>query len=272
MVKEAFIKEIIVTPTTLILQAIFTLSQASSIITPRQSAYLSKKTGRKDEHSGVLCPESFSETLRNCDFSFIKHISAQQLFESSLLGKFRVSYVSKDSFFENRYGFSESCLKEQIPTVIVGKQNAVHVSQGFYKKLARSLLQRNNFTFDVQVRSFKTDRSAKAEAQRNPSLATRIKNALGFSAPESLDPKFNVDHSMGNDKFKQMLSQEEPNMTEAEKQRVKLAFAEGYLLGNNPKAGKAARYFKVVQQVLTIAIFLAIVVSLMATASGSVFR
>lgn len=211
--------------------------------------------------------------MSKCDFSFAKHLSAKQIFESSLLGKYRVSYRSNDSFFENRYGFSETCLhKEPVPTVVVNQKNGVQLPQGFYQKLTKSLKQRNHFTFDVQVRTFKTDRSVKAEMQRNPSLAARLKNALGFNAPESLDQKYNVDAAVTNDRFKQMLNQEDANMTETEKQRVKVAFAEGYLLGNNPKAGKAARYFKVVQQVLTIAIFLAIVVSLMATASGSVFR
>lgn len=162
--------------------------------------------------------------------------------------------------------------KEPVPTVVVNTQNGVQLPQGFYQKLTRSLRHKNQFTFDVQVRTFKTDRSVKAENQRNPSLATRLKNALGFSTPENLDVKYNVDPALANDRFKQILTQEEANMTEAEKQRMKVAFAEGYLLGNNPKAGKATRYFKVVQQVLTIAIFLAIVVSLMATASGSVFR
>lgn len=220
-----------------------------------------------------MCPESFSEVLSNCDFSFARELTAKQIFSNSLLGKYRVSYTSKDSFFENKYGFSEASLsREAVPTVVVNKQNGVQFPQGFYQKLTHSLRQRNHFTFDVQVRTFKTDRSVKAEMQRNPSLAARLKNALGFSVPENFDQKVNVDSPMSNERFKQILSQEEANMTEAEKQRMKIAFAEGYLLGNNPKAGKAARYFKVVQQVLTIAIFLAIVVSLMATASGSVFR
>lgn len=184
-----------------------------------------------------------------------------------------MSYKSTDSFFENKYGFNEACLhKEPLPSVVINKQNGIQFSDGFYQKLTRNLKHKNHFAFDVQVRSFKTERSVKADLQRNPTLVTRLKNALGFSVPENLDSKISLDTAITNDRFKQILSQDEANMTEAEKQRIKVAFAEGYLLGNNPKAGKAARYFKVVQQVLTIAIFLAIVVSLMATASGSMFR
>ncbi|KAK9758510.1 NHR1 homology to TAF [Popillia japonica] len=91
---------------------------------------------------------------------------------------------------------------------------------------------------------------------RNPSLIARLKNL--FSGSTTNDNK----------------ATEDPNITDAEKQRMKIAFAEGYLMGNNPnlKTGKAARYFKVIQQVLTVIIFFAIVVSLMASANGSVFR
>lgn len=221
-----------------------------------------------------MCPESFNEVLKNCDFSFAKELTAKQIFSSTLLGKYRVSYKSNDSFFENKYGFSESCLyKEPVPILSINNRNGLQIPQGFYQKLTHSLKHKSRFTFDVQVRTFKTDRSVKSEMKRNPSLATRLKNALGFSVPETLDHKVNIDAPATNERFKQILSQEEASMTDAEKQRMKIAFAEGYLLGNNPnKTGKAARYFKVVQQVLTIAIFLAIVVSLMATASGSVFR
>lgn len=263
-------------PPSVTFQAIFTLSQVTAIISPRHTAYINKKSAPRKVHQtdGVLCPDSFNEVLNNCDFSFVNDLTAKQIFGDSLLGKYRVSYASRDSFFENRCGFSESCLrKEPVPSVVINKKNGIQFSDGFYQKLTNCMRHKNQFTFDVQVRTFKTERSVKSEMQRNPSLFARIKNALGFSMPENLDAKVNVDTTtVTSERFKQIMSQEEGNMSEAERQRVKVAFAEGYLLGNNPKAGKAARYFKVVQQVLTIAIFLAIVVSLMATASGSMFR
>lgn len=88
-------------------------------------------------------------------------------------------------------------------------------------------------------------------------------------------PATSINLTINNERLKQMLSPDDQTIPAAEKQRIKLAFAEGYLLGNSPNAGgrsKSMRYLKVAQQVLTIIIFLAIVVSLMASASGSVFR
>ncbi|EFA06331.1 ATP-dependent zinc metalloprotease YME1L [Tribolium castaneum] len=248
-------------------QAIFTLSQISAIITPRQNAFLTKKA-HKDK-SQIMCKESFLEALKNCDFSFTKHLK-----DTSFLNNFKVSYVSHDTFFENKHGFSEADLKSAVPTLIVKNRKHFYVPQNFYQKLIHGLRHENAFTFDIQVRGFKTDRSVKAEMQRNPGLGARIKNALGLTPSENLDSKLAKDLSLGNEKMKQIFAAEGNSMTEAEKQRIKVAFAEGYLLANSPGArtGKAARYFKVFQQVLTIVIFLAIVISLMVSTTGSIFR
>lgn len=244
----------------------------SAIITPRHNVYLNKKRIPSKEHDYILCYDSFIEALKNCDFA--KHLSSKRLFDNTFFNSVKVSYVSKNTFFENKYGFGpEHLYKEAIPTIIVDKNYKPHVPKGFYHKLTHSLRHSNRFTFDVQVRTFKTDRSVKAEKIRNPSLSSRLKNMFGLGAPETTDAKTNTEvPPPSSERLKSILATEDPNMTEAEKQRMKVAFAEGYLLGNNPKTSKAAKYFKVVQQVLTIAIFLAIVISLMASASGSVFR
>lgn len=255
-------------------QAIFTLSQVSAIITPRQNSYLNKKRiQNKDQTSKILCSDSFFEAVKNCDFNFARQFTAIQLFENNIFNNWKVSYVSTNSFFENKYGFQEASLyKHNIPTVVVRNNSGLQIPHGFYKKLLHSLKHESKFTFNVQVRTFKTDRSINAELKRNPSLAARLKNKLGIGSPEVVDQRLNTDVSVNNERLKNVLAAEDPNITDTEKQRIKIAFAEGYLLGNNPKVGKAARYFKIVQQVLTVAIFLAIVVSLMASASGSVFR
>ncbi|KAJ3660080.1 hypothetical protein Zmor_004550 [Zophobas morio] len=254
-------------------QAIVTLSQISAIITPRQNAYLNKKHLRAKDEPQIVCKESFLETLKNCDFSFMKHLNPKQLTENHVFNNFKVSYVSSESFFENKHGFLENELKNPVPTLIIKNRRSIHIPQNFYQKLVYGLRHENAFTFDIQVRGFKTDRSIKAELQRNPTLGARIKSALGLSGSENLETKLAKDMSLGNEKMKQILSNE-GNLSEAEKQRIKVAFAEGYLLANSPGArtGKAARYFKVFQQVLTIVIFLAIVISLMVSTTGSIFR
>jgi hypothetical protein len=53
-------------------------------------------------------------------------------------------------------------------------------------------------------------------------------------------------------------------MSTEEQHRVKVAFAEGYLAGSGQKApGRTMKWLKVIQQLLTIVIFLVIFVSFM---------
>ncbi|CAG9859482.1 unnamed protein product [Phyllotreta striolata] len=249
-------------------QAFATLTQFSSKINTR--IQLTKPSSRKQKNAqNFLCMDSFSEALKNCDFSFAKHLNSKSLFDSNFKNNFKVSYKSGDSFFENKHGFSESHLNDTIPTVLL-KSNKIHATDGFYQKLMSSLLEENRFSFNIQFRTFKTDRNIKAELSRNPPISDRVKNALGMNGNEIPQEKKSATSS---DKLKQLLNSED-NLNEVEKQRIKLAFAEGYLMGSNSsnKPGKSTRYLKVVTQVLTVIIFLAIIVSLLASASGSVFR
>lgn len=53
-------------------------------------------------------------------------------------------------------------------------------------------------------------------------------------------------------------------MTKDEKQRMKVAFAEGYLAGNGRKApGRTFRWLKVLQQVVLIGITFVVLISIM---------
>lgn len=184
-----------------------------------------------------------------------------------------LSYVSNDSFFENKHGFSEQLLTSNVPTFILQNQNGIiYIPQKCYKKLVSCLLNEKDCMFNIQVRGFKTDRSVKAESQRNPSLVTRIKNAFGLSQNYQTEPKI-VPNPANAEKLKQMLGNEE-SLTDSEKQKVKIAFAEGYLLGNNSnnKVGRVQKYFKVLSQTITALIILAIIVSLLGSVTGTFFR
>lgn len=251
-------------------QAIFTLSQVTGILAPRKSAFLTNQASKRAEHEkNVICYDSLLEAARNCDPSFIRILNTNILYENQILNKFNTSYVSNDSFFENKYGFPECSLGNEKPsnTLVLDKNKTFHVPYAFYKSFADGLRHKNKFLFDVQVRGFKTDRNIKVELQRNPPLLSRIKNNLGIHGTD-VELKTPQEAS----KMKQLLGNEEVG-NDAEKQRIKVAFAEGYLLGTSGnKSSKAARYFKIFQQVLTVVIFLAIVISLMASANGSMFR
>lgn len=247
-----------------------TLSQLSAKLTPRHNQY---KNTVKNKTQPILCSDSFLETIQNFDFSIFKNLNIKHTLENNYLNNFHVSYVSCDSFFENKHGFSEDkLLKDGIPTLVVHNKKPLHVSQGLYQKLAYGILHENRCTFNIQLRGFKTERSIKAELVRNPSLIQRVKNVLGFSQTDHIESKL-ITNSINSDKLKTILATNE-TLNETEKDRIKVAFAEGYLLGNNTnaKGGKASRYFKLVQQILTIVLFLGLIISLMASAGGSAFR
>lgn len=253
-------------------QAFATLTQFSSKINIRHSVYLKNKSPEKSKNAqAFLCLDSFLEAVKNCDFSFAKYINTKSLFENHFMNNFKVSYTSSSTFFENKHGFSENYLNKTVPTIIL-KKNCIYVPQRLYKKIVNGLLIENNSLFQTQLRTFKTDRSIKADLNRNPPLTDRVKQALGFMESEGS----NSTHSKtpnSPEKLKQMLTTDE-TLNESEKQRLKVAFAEGYLMGNSSvsKPGKSTRYLKIMTQVLTVFIFLAIIFSLVASASGSVFR
>lgn len=262
-------------------QAFATLTQITTKITTTPGSFFHKKVQHKTKQAKqLLCSDSFLETIKNCDFSFAKHLNIHSLLSRQFLNNFNVSYVSHDSFFENKHGFSEAQLNTNVQTLIIRNlpRRNVQVPQGFYQNLVQGLLTQNRFVFNIQTRGFKTDRSIKAELERNPPIMSRLKNNLSSSAEQSTTKTplgvINGASATDSEQLKKLLSVEESTLTDTEKQRLKIAFAEGYLIGNNnsPKGGKASKYFKVAQQVLSIVIFLAIIVSLMASASGSVFR
>lgn len=201
-------------------------------------------------------------------------MNSQSFFESRLLNNIKASYISNQTFFENKHGFSEKNLKsEPIPTLILKKNKNLHIPQSFYQNLVHNLTHENTCKFNLQTRGFKTDRSIKAEVQRNPTLASRVKAAFGFHATDPLESKVTSNATSNSERMKNILGSDDPTITENEKQRIKIAFAEGYLLGNtNPRTGKATKYFRLVQQILTAIIFMAIIMSLMATTNGSIFR
>lgn len=250
-----------------------TLSQVSAKLTPRQSHY--KNTLKNNSHNvkPVVCLDSFLETVQNFDFSIFKNVHPKCLLDSNHLNKFKVSYISSDSFFENKHGLKQDHLmKDGIPTFVIENRKHLHVPQGLYQKLVHGLLFENRCAFNIQLRGFKTERSVHAEDLRNPSLGQRLKNAFGFTQPENLDAKLTA-NPLQAEKLKTMLSNNDI-IPETEKDRIKIAFAEGYLHGNNTnvKGGKATRYFKLVQQILSIFLFLGLIIALMASVGGSAFR
>lgn len=230
-------------------------------------------------HDAILCKESFYEALKNFDKNVMKNVDVRTLgpiagTRSSLrpmkcLNSVKtVSYISANSFELNKNGINWNTYAYPTVTLDFGGNNnstRYHLSDNFV-----GLLRNNNFSYNVQVRGFKTERSVNADSKRNPNLVNRLRKFFGFS-PGPDKSHINPDAAPRLEK----LLTDEMSLTNEQKDKIKIAFAEGYLAGSNPenaRGSKASKYLKVAQQLLTLVLFVAIFVSVMASVSGSVFR
>uniref|UniRef100_A0A1Q3FG17 Putative cell division protease ftsh n=1 Tax=Culex tarsalis TaxID=7177 RepID=A0A1Q3FG17_CULTA len=165
-----------------------------------------------------------------------------------------------------------------------GGEETVFFNGAMVHKIVRSLLaQPGGGLAYVQQRGFKTVRSVSAEMKRNPGLFTRVKDSLAAPAPKishKYEPvPFNaqtISPQQYSEPLNKLLTEvNDPTMGEEQKQRLKIAFAEGYLTATHPdherRSGKAMRYLKVLQQLLIIVVFIGIFISLFVSTNGSVF-
>nr|CAD7456914.1 unnamed protein product [Timema tahoe] len=212
---------------------------------------------------------SFQSFDKNGTCFLIHQLTERPKFGSSF--PWHISYVCGDSFIEN---------KNESPNTHyqAGKtRRSVTLSSRFEKKLLHHLLTGKPFAFGVQVRGFKTEHSILAERARNPTWGDRLRDVFGLSQASlavgshanKQAEKSVLTHPDQVEKLKSLIT----DVTPEEQEKVKLAFAEGYLAGSGNKgSGKAMRYFKIFQNVLTTFIFMAILVSLLASSNGSMFR
>lgn len=165
-----------------------------------------------------------------------------------------------------------------------GGEETVFFNGAMVHKIVKSLLaQPGGGLAYVQQRGFKTVRSVSAELKRNPGLFTRVKDSLAAPAPKishKYEPvPFNaqtISPQQYSEPLNKLLNEvNDPTMGEEQKQRLKIAFAEGYLTATHPdherRSGKAMRYLKVLQQLLIIVVFIGIFISLFVSTNGSVF-
>lgn len=167
-----------------------------------------------------------------------------------------------------------------------GTEETVFFNGQMVHKIVRSLLAQPGSAGGlayVQQRGFKTVRSVSAELKRNPGLFTRVKDSLAAPAPKishKYEPvPFNaqtISPQQYSEPLNKLLTEvNDPTMGEEQKQRLKIAFAEGYLTATHPdherRSGKAMRYLKVLQQLLIIVVFIGIFISLFVSTNGSVF-
>uniref|UniRef100_A0A1L8D8T9 Putative atp-dependent zinc metalloprotease yme1 protein isoform x2 n=1 Tax=Nyssomyia neivai TaxID=330878 RepID=A0A1L8D8T9_9DIPT len=250
-------------------QILFHLSQA----TPRRNNIAIKKHKTKKNveeimyNQKILCPMSFAEVVKNMRYSMIP---AQKMLSHGNIAELHIvlhperrvtkekshllrSYVPEDSFSTNRIG------RDKIP--------------GFPETLLSGRLAKT-FKYNVHVRGFKTDRSVVAEMKRNPGMMSRVRDAFGPNRTATAHVPSSATTS--SETLTKLLQQvDDAGLNGEQKQRLKVAFAEGYLAANNADGSKGSRtmkYLKVFQQIVIILVFLGIFFSLFSSTSGSVFR
>ncbi|CAL8109420.1 unnamed protein product [Orchesella dallaii] len=118
----------------------------------------------------------------------------------------------------------------------------------------------------VPYRTFKTKRDLDAAKARNPSLIDRIRDKL--FPPKEIAPPI----PLTSEKLKTIIGEVPAN----EADKLKIAFAEGYIAANPtstvPHQSRTYRWLRTVQQILAIAVFTAILASLMGSFGGGIFR
>lgn len=154
-----------------------------------------------------------------------------------------VSYIPEESFSINRTGSER--ISNYPGSLLAGK-------------IA------NTLKYSLQIRGFKTDRSIVAELKRNPGMLSRIRGAFGekqkslnktISTTTTLDlegPSSRMDTAhvpvsaaSGSETLSKLLQKvDETGLNGEQKQRLKVAFAEGYLAANSADGAKGSRTMK----------------------------
>ncbi|VVC97324.1 unnamed protein product [Leptidea sinapis] len=231
-------------------------------------------------NDAIICKESFEEAFKNFDKNVLfdmQNVEARSVasFPRTPKPNFvlpgsskRVSYISGRSFDENKNGFAQVSLLPSVTVELYGRKTKFSVSENFVGLLNKGLHDKT-FKYHIQVRGFKTERTIVGDKKRNPNLINRLR----LNITENVEKQSTLGPEVAPRLDK--LLHENTVLSSQQKDKIKIAFAEGYLAGSHPenvRGTKASKYLKLVQQLLTIVLFLAIFVSLMASVSGTVFR
>lgn len=109
----------------------------------------------------------------------LKMINTEEIVKDirSLLHPWHRSYVSKQTFNENKM-----CYTLQSSDSISNRfalSDKLHQSSFLVNDLLFNFMKRSVVAQNVHVRYFKTERSVRAESQRNPTVSSRLKKAIG---------------------------------------------------------------------------------------------
>ncbi|XP_065296505.1 ATP-dependent zinc metalloprotease YME1L isoform X3 [Dermacentor albipictus] len=270
-------------------QVLFPLSHVASLVANKntgrtnRSAKNCQRHGKQDPQSDVLCSESFCNVLSWLSKSSLQDLARLSLTEIqfkhlalSSIGTRRgqhrpswhVSGCSADTFFENKNGFTRQQLRRSVPVL-----SCLFLGTGTSLYRFASLLEARPLYTPYQIRGFKT-RSRQvgdvhsALVMKAPDLNERF---LALKTRKDKDKQKVHSEAEHNERLKTLLSDE--NLTQEEQQRLRVAFAEGYM-ACDPKARTSTklRVFNIFRDLLGIILILAILFSFMGELSGGPFR
>ncbi|XP_076337960.1 ATP-dependent zinc metalloprotease YME1L isoform X2 [Tachypleus tridentatus] len=257
------------------LQAFLPVSHVASSFTGVASRKRSDKNKLSRKENGILCAESFEEALKNFTKTEVKHLwrkteipLLKQSFASVLSSRhslpWKVSYISCFSFEENKNGF----LSSEVWTQDIN----VDVIKGWTYWKMPFISFSSHASLGVQPRrGFKTKTQRIASGLRTSvtevegtSMGGRIVGLRGRKEREKAKMQTEAEQS---DKLKSLLADE--NLSPDEQQRLRVAFAEGYLAADpKTRTGSKVRLFNLFRDLLGIVLILAILFSFM----GGPFR
>nr|XP_037278622.1 LOW QUALITY PROTEIN: ATP-dependent zinc metalloprotease YME1L-like [Rhipicephalus microplus] len=260
-------------------QVLFPLSHVASLVanksTGRANDKVCQRHGRQASESNVLCPESFCNVLSWLSKSSLQDLARLSLTEAQFRHlaissietvqhrpSWHVSWCSANTFFENKNGFTKEHLRRSaLPCLFLGTCSY---------RVASPLLTRPLHTA-YQIRGFKTkSRQAghSALVMKAPDLNERF---LALRTRKDKDRQKAQSETEQSERLKTLLSNE--NLTQEEQQRLRVAFAEGYM-ACDPKVRTSTklRVFNIFRDLLGIILILAILFSFMGELSGGPFR
>ncbi|XP_074107290.1 ATP-dependent zinc metalloprotease YME1L isoform X1 [Cotesia typhae] len=280
-------------------QVLYHLTQLLSACRPKTSSYsrINKKEINPNSNCDKLCQESFNEATKNLNELLWENMDLNKLLRlqpSQRLQKkreikkivdklnntlyiidkqlsiddknhWKVSYTSGSNFADNKRGI----ISYSLPLGIDTNFNC------YYKKDATLLYHVPAIPGQyISTRGFKTSRNITAERERNPSLGGRLKTWFGLSKIGEEKLKL-AGNRMDMEQLKNLLTNSE--LSNADKQSIKIAFAEGYLAGNERKPPvRSFKWIKILQQILSPIMFIIVCTILLGVykklGNGGMFR
>lgn len=155
--------------------------------------------------------------------------------------KWNVSYISGASFTENKKGF---------PPQIADSMTIFSI------KPVHGILRNPNDVHNLQIRGFKSQRSIKSDLESNSSLGSKIMKWFGALPGQQDKGALNLSRDHEFQALKSAMQRGEATADD----RVKLAFAEGYLEGHSRKSPERfLSWIRALQSIISFSLFLFII-------------